>query len=58
MKDSPCYGCNVGFYCDYEPKWCKDSAVKQLGQDEMYEPSDCENWRCGQVVADQENKVA
>lgn len=58
MKDSPCYGCHLGFYCDYEPKWCKDSAVKQLGQDEMYEPSDCQNWRCcGREVADK-NKVA
>ena len=43
--NSPCWGCAVGEYCDYEPKWCRDNAVKKIAADELHEPQDCKNWR-------------
>ena len=43
--NSPCWGCTVGEYCDYDPKWCRDNAVSKVATDDMYEPSNCANWR-------------
>lgn len=40
--DNQCFSCSVGFYSDYDPRYCKDAKISGAG---------CENWRASVKTA-------